>query len=394
LFDYPNITGTVVRDMASASMIWPIEALFAGPDNDLLAEKFGDALQQQNGEWLVTHPIYGTRGLTLMRWVETFDRMESDGITVFETTWIEGIDPSTLLTTAQMTDAVGVRADLMDVSAADQFVANASLNNLGEEFSLSGALEGIAEFADKILGPVAALNTDIYAEFNSIQRGINSVLDSTIVSAAQIGGQFQALIQTPLKATDSIQARLDAYFDFADEMNNIKPTSKDLDGRNVAAAQELAVTSVISSNARIAATTAQGDIVPAVGGMRTRGEVVNTASKIVDKLNDMIATMDESQVFFEDSPIEVQYFSQSQSMAISNTLTMEAAQYLIQASLNLKRERVIKLRRPSTAVLEAIRRYGTPGPNDEYIDLFIDSNQLAGREILYLPPGREIVVYV
>lgn len=392
---YANIPGNVVRDFDSNSIGWPITAHITGPDNDRMAEKFGNALYAQNGEWIVTHPMYGERGLQLVNWNERDDFVNSGNVTVFETVWIEGIDPSTLQTTAQMTDSIGVRADLMDVSAADQFASNASLDNLGDEFSLITALDNIATAADGILGPIAAQNTAISAEFNAVQNGISRVLSSTIGSTLQIAGQFQALIQLPLRAINSVGSRLDAYLQMGDAMASVIPTEKNARGKNTAAAQELALCSVISANSRIAATGPTNEnIIPTIGGLKTRAEVVATALKLDARFRDMVATMDESQTYFESTSIDAQFFSQSQTFGEADILTMEATRYLLASSMDLRQERRTKLIYNSTAVLEAVRQYGTAGPNDEYIDFFIETNDLHGLDITLLKAGREVVSYV
>ncbi len=394
IHSYANVPGNVVRDFGSNSIGWTITAHFTGPDNDIMAEKFGDALYSQNGEWIVTHPTYGDRGYNLTSWVERIEPVESGNVTVFETVWIEGIDPSTLQTTAQMTDSIGVRADLVDVAAADQFVANTSIANSGDEFSLITALDNVATAADKILGPIAAQNTAIAAEFNAVQNGINRVLSSTIGSTLQIAGQFQALIKLPLRAIDSVGSRLDAYLEMADAMTGITPVEKNARGKNVSSAQELALCSVISANARIAATGPTNDtIVPTIGGMRTRTEVVNTAKKLDVRFRDMVATMDVAQSFFEDTSIEKQFFSQSQTFGAADVMTMQATQYLLASSMELKREKRFALPYNSTAVQEAVRQYGK-SDNDEFIDFFIESNDLHGLDVTLMKAGHEVVVYV
>jgi hypothetical protein len=44
----------------------------------------------------------------------------------------------------------------------------------------------------------------------------------------------------------------------------------------------------------------------------------------------------------------------------------------------------------------AMAEYGIPGVpwNDTFYDLFISSNNLIGQDVLWLPAGRQVVIYV
>ncbi len=52
------------------------------------------------------------------------------------------------------------------------------------------------------------------------------------------------------------------------------------------------------------------------------------------------------------------------------------------------------LSRPRAPIEITISEYGELGPEDSYLDLFIASNHLRSDEVILLPAGREVVVYV
>jgi hypothetical protein len=64
-------------------------------------------------------------------------------------------------------------------------------------------------------------------------------------------------------------------------------------------------------------------------------------------------------------------------------------QYLLSQFFNLATEKrfIIKNRRSPLEV--CVTEYGSI----DYYDLFIESNELSGDEILLLNPGREVVIY-
>ena len=76
IFNYPLIKGSVVQDLDVASYRWPLTFYFDGPDHDLIADRFMKAVLQR-GQWSITHPVYGFKGLQLMTITEVLDPTDS-----------------------------------------------------------------------------------------------------------------------------------------------------------------------------------------------------------------------------------------------------------------------------------------------------------------------------
>lgn len=391
LFQYPKVVGTVVQDLGANSFGWPLTFYADGPDHDLAAERIMNAMRDENGQWQIVHPVYGARGLQLIKIDEQVDRVNSELVTRFDSEWIEPIDPNTLQTRAEMAGLIGVRADLLAISAADQFALDMANLSALDDFSIIGALNSVNAAIDSVLGPLFELNAEVNDRMNQIQRGLQDVISSAIFEPLVLAGQLQALVETPLLAINDIKARLTFYADFAAAVFNIQPPSDGSgvtpQGRNTALIQQITLTSTMSANAKIAATN------PTDGGLISQAQAIGAAVTINDQFTAIVDNLDESQVIFEDANIEDQFFSQQQSHYDSMQLTAQAIEFLYVGSFDLKKERRFKLKKPWHTTALAIIEYDGPGENDENIELFMASNKLKGTELIYLPADKEVLVY-
>jgi hypothetical protein len=103
--------------------------------------------------------------------------------------------------------------------------------------------------------------------------------------------------------------------------------------------------------------------------------------------------MEESQEVFDEASFADQHFSQEQSYYDSLMETAQAMEYLMASSFDLKKERIITLQKGTTPIEIATIEYGGLGPNDENLDLFLESNDLHGEDILFLMAGRTVKIY-
>jgi len=154
--------------------------------------------------------------------------------------------------------------------------------------------------------------------------------------------------------------------------------------RNIAAVYELYLTATITTACQVATT----------GQLETRTQAINAAESIAKMFSDITVILDANQEQFENLDLDFQYFSQSQAWQDLSLLVATTTNYLLQASFELAVEKFIVLRRPMTPADITVQEYGTHGEDDSNLTLFIDSNKLKGNDILLLPAGREVVVYV
>lgn len=92
--------------------------------------------------------------------------------------------------------------------------------------------------------------------------------------------------------------------------------------------------------------------------------------------------------------IDKQYFSQTATYTSIVNLYTIAMQLLLSQFYNLKTEKRITLKTPRSPIEITVTEYGSLGIDDFYYNLFLTSNNLTGSEILLLPAGKEVVIYV
>jgi hypothetical protein len=392
MFDYPGILGTVVQDLGVRSWLYPMTIFFDGADNDIEANRFQLALSQ-TGQWSVIHPVYGFRGLQLISATERDMPVDEGGYTAFQLEWIEPIDPATLQTAAELSDQIGFQSDLVNGSAADQFLENIRNLSATDAFSISAAVDKITGPIDSILGPIAAASDAVFETQNQIQQGLQAVLNAAVLQPLSLVGQIQQLVQNPLRAITDIKTRLNAYGNLAGELFGMTPGTTDNFNRNQGAVQELTFASIMVSNAKIANTPPSRTGVPNVGGLRSRAAVNDTANQIAQTHIELNDKLEETQTVFEDQPITNQWISQRDTHYQTAQLAGLSVAYLISSSFDLNVERRQVLNRPRATVALAMELYDGPGEDDQNIDLFIESNDLHGDDILRIPAGREVVFY-
>jgi len=181
-----------------------------------------------------------------------------------------------------------------------------------------------------------------------------------------------------------VEARLDAYGRYADEIFGLDPGGANLEGRNIVSVKEVALIAGIGAVAGISST----------GTLNSRLQAVEAIEINAALLNDTIDNLDSSQEAFESVPIDVQYFSQSESFPTVATLTALTQAFLLRSIFNLAIEKRFILSQQKSPIRITIEEYGSLGEGDANLDFFITTNQIEGLEIIMLLAGREVVVYV
>jgi len=396
IFAYPKVRGNLVQDLDTNSSRYSITFYFDGPDNDVNARAFYAACDER-GLWDIDHPVHGFLGLQLMTVTQNDEPTVSGNVTEINTEWIEPIDETTLKTARELAGIVDGKSNDLNTSALEQFVNGV---NQGTETFREGVrtgVRGVQNLSDFALGPLAATVDAVDNTFNAIQDGINDTLNATVLQVRALAGQIQALIQTPYKAKTSIDSRLSDYDNFqigafallpggSDTTVSDKPTTE---AKNQALIAELALSSCLISQAQIATITPISS-----GGLQTRAQAVETANRLAQILQDITNALDNIQKTFGVNTIDQQYFSQSESYSDAAQVVAYAIQYLLVSAYDLKIEKRFTLDRPRAPIEITITEYGDLGDNDSNFDLFIESNELKDKDILLLPSGREVVVYV
>lgn len=379
VFDYPGIVGSVAQDLDTMSVRYPLTFFFEGPDHDLIANRFFTACRER-GVWSIVHPVHGTVSLQLMTITEDVQPVNSGNITRVSSEWMEPIDPSVVTSTAQLSDAVGLQITGLQDLAATQFADVVSLATPAGITAFKNAIEKAVAVVDAILSPMYSLSATVTSAVQSIKRGITSGLIADTLDVLGFAGQLWALVGLPGASGANTTDRISYYRAVISASTTVPPSTPTAEGLNAAAVHE-----IVNVAALAAIAAANADSNP-----ESREQAIVYLEDTINAFSDMTASLDTMQALYAGNAIDVQYFSQSQSFNDSAIMIHTVAELLLRRSFDLAAARRFTLARYRAPVDIAAEKYG----DLDHLDFFISSNGLKGTDILLLPPGREVVVYI
>lgn len=361
-FSYPKVDGSVVQDLGSRGDKYPLTFHFEGPDHDLTSRQFFLACKER-GAWIVQHPVEGVLRLQPLTITQAIQPVESGHITVFTSDWVEALESGPLPYAP-----LHVNADptLSAVQAAH--VANVDLNKPVEYRTV---FQRVADLVHDTLAPLSQQLAEVNAQNGSELRGIMEALGSATTDVMSLAGQMQALVTTPALSNQDLTSRLSYYSGL---IGQLFPSGG---SRN-----ELAVTEVAATSCLVAAVESVNDSV-----LTNREQAYTAIAALQNMLAAVTAGLDAGQAAYVDAPLAQRYFSQSQSYAATAVMVSSAVNLLLRRSFDLAAAKRFTLERDRAPIEIAI----TEGVD---LDTFIQSNQLKGYDILLLPAGRQVVVYL
>jgi prophage DNA circulation protein len=381
VYDYPDHDGTIVQDLGSSGYRYQMSVFFAGEKNDIEAEKFSDALVER-GQWEVTHPVKGVMALQLESWTERNNPVEDINTTQFELNWIEPANIEIILSVEEVITKIKAKSEKANLSLADQLL-QLKQDAFAKIQAAKNAIDSVTNAINSVLGPIAATVTEINDAFNQVTRSIQQALDAAILQPLTIARQIQQLAQLPGLVSNDFQARFESYKELAADVFGLSEDGTSEADFNKTLVFECTIGSILVASTQIAADSE----------FQTRPQVINAIEETTSLFESSVAALDAIQAQYADKDIDLQYFSQSQSYTDIWVLNALANKALLESSFDLKIEKRFTLDRNRSPLEITVTEYGGLGENDSNYDLFINSNNLKGNDILYLPTGREVVVY-
>lgn len=367
IFEYPGFNGAVIQDLDARATRWPLTFFFEGDDHDVTAGQFFTACKE-NGSWWVDHPVLGALDLYLLYVQQDVQPIDSANVTVIKTEWIEPVDGFIGRSSTERQAEVVQRVFKLQEAAAGQFAAVAKPSKLAQ---FRNAVTKVQSAVYNTLRPLTRTVAEVNAAIESIHRGITTTIADTGLSLLALGGQLQALTTLPAMTGESAEVRLEYYATLVADMVGVGSDS------NALATRELIATSSLSA----AATVAAG------ADLTTREQAIEQMAAINTLFATLTADLDAGQAAYSGVRLDDRYFSQSTSFVEASLLVAAVNDLLLRRLFDLSAARHIVLQRNRTPVEIAI----TEGVD---LDLFISSNHLSGNDVLLLPSGREVVVYL
>ena len=382
IFKYPGAKGEVVQDLEIGSDRYPMTIWFEGPEHDFAGHAFQDEIKLK-GQWQVTHPVKGVLALQLIDYTKNDLPVEDADRTSFDLNWIEPANVLITLSEEELIAKINAQAKKTNLSLLDQ-LKKLKQDTFAKIQAAKDAIDSVSNTINSIIGPIASTITELNDAFNQIQGSIQNLLDSAILDPLQLLGQITNLVQLPLLASNDFESRINSYIDLAEEVFNLSPDDTTDASFNTTLIQELTLGSILVASAQIVASS----------DFTTRSQVVDAIDRTNQLLSDITDRLDTTQSLFKDNDIDNQYFSQSSSFTSVYLLTAQAMQLLVLSIFNLNIEKRFTLDRNRASLEITVTEYGSLGENDINWDIFISSNKLKGNDVVLVPLGREVVVYV
>jgi len=244
----------------------------------------------------------------------------------------------------------------------------------------------------------------IWTVQNTVQNELRDTYNATVVKASGIAGLLQNLIEIPVASSSSYTVRAQAYASLIDEFLTVLPggssqtvsaTASLEDIKQSTSVVELSLMAAVAAMAATAATTTLAPVtmLETTPSISTRAQIIQAVEEMQATFEKVVAALENVQTLFATAPIDAQYVSLIDTYAAAADTLSTAIQFLFASSLKLSIERKFILDRPRTPFDIVVSEYGSLGKDEVYLDLFIRTNDLHGKDILLLPGGRQVVVY-
>lgn len=383
IFNYPKFDKQIIQDLGIAGVAYPLTIAFDGPDNDLESSRFFEALNAR-GIWLIDHPTKGRLFLQPVSFKEIIAPVESGSLTIFQTEWLDVALPDSIISVEQLSALVEEQALAVEIASLDQLIDISDQSTTENIQAIKSTTEKSLSIYDQTIKPLADLSESVSAKVEAIRRSIDDTLSASPIDLTVLGGQIQALVRGPAVITGDVLEILQSYQDFIDKVSAIPADVATRTERNIIAIMEIFSISANSAS----------NLISVRSKPVTRAAAISSLVVISDQFIQVTDALDVMQENYIDQLIEDQYFSQSQSFVESSIMTAQTAAFLLSISFDLAIEKRFTLKEDRAAIEITITEYGDLGENDANFDLFIDTNALKDDQILMLPTGFEVIVYV
>lgn len=392
-FDAVGFNGTYVQENGHGGRAFPVRAIFSGPECDVEAGWFEEALLER-GTGRLEHPLYGDFDVVPSGSISRKDDLVAEAnVSIVEVTFLETTGAVFPLAQAHAPSDVGAAVAAMNAAAGAELGSALSLSTVATRASASAA---VVYFADRVRGtlaPLVAGTTSVRRAYDDADTRLRQSMDVLIAEPSALVQALVELVELPAQAEASIASRVDAYEAFLAKLY-ASPQGRPQDALTAIAMPRRQAQ--IVNAFRLADVTAMAAVAACANAAvsasyRARPDAAFIAARLLELFDSVVAWRDEAydQIAARETDLSGRVDTGGAHQALYHAVSA-AAGYLLDLSFSLAPERRIVLDRPRTLLDLASELYGQV---DEVLDLLIETNGLTGDEILEIPAGRSIVYY-
>lgn len=380
--DFINADETLARDYGATGRQFPVRLYQTGPDCDLNAREFDNALHER-GFGQLEYPLSGTYDVVVIGKVTRRDDLVTAGNqVVWELTFTETTD---LLAPTRSQDVDQQISDYQ-TTYEDQLITEVQSDTRISGFVTEANLKaeytkGLAESKQSMLQTLKTMEQkarkNIFGFYDSVTSSIDLLIQDPYTLAAQSLLTVKAVSEMPADAVRKVTGYVDLLQRIIGPLG--APTVlTPADGPGAVA--------TFAQRRLFAGAAASGLITAARRGpWTTKTQALTAAITIQDQVRQFRAWVESNVESLAGLGSVNSYDDQDLNRAANL-----AAGSLVELSFGLLQERVLVTDRAWGLVPLCARLYGEI---DDHLDQLITQNDLSGSEILEIPRGRSIVYY-
>ena len=375
-FESPGFNGTFVQSTGTTGFRYPFSVPFSGPDCDLQASQFEEALYQE-GIGRLDHPVYGSVDVVPFGTIDRIDNLKTGAnVATVNVVFWETTGASIQGSESDQRSNVFSAIDDYNISAAETFSESVDIDTAIERVTLKSRYESVLDSVNSGLGSIASTNDSVKKQFDIVYDSVKLGLDVLVNDPITLAFQTIKLIQIPGNAVTSISESLKAYEDLSKLIIDQIPYTPGNDSR---------VSNSFHSDDLYSSTYVTGSILSSLDAeFKTKSEALEAADNIINQFNQVVVWRDDNYESLGQIDTSDSYQKLQEAVAA-------AAGFLVQLSFSLKAERSVILDRNRTIIDLSAELYGSV--SDDTINFLINTNDLSGSEIREINRGREILYY-
>ena len=370
--EFPGQNQGAVQDLGNVTPTFPQECFITGPDYDVTADSFWEALHE-TGPGRIFHPRWGNLNVLPIPQTQTEEFVDGAGRAVFNITFIRTDANQFIYPSVAEDFASRVTADVDEAATA---ITEGVGDEITDVATQAGTKASMLDTLNKIkdgMDTITELTDDVRAEIDQTIADITNQIDDLVQAPADLMTAMLRLYRLPADVAVDVGSKVDGYSLIYDNLitGYVDTTAK--------YGEDFGLIAVANINA-VAISSAESST---AGDIPTR----DAAGNIIDSLNTLFNSIRDSIQDLEDAGD----FSTGYEMLQAVEAALAAAiGGLIDQALNLPAERKIILDRE----VDPITLYDELFGNLDLIEDWMTFNSFTDNEILIIPRGREVRWFV
>lgn len=367
IFDFINVTGTLVDRKKPRSPQFEFVFYFQGDDYLFEAESFEIACQDPR-PITVQHPYYGTiKGQPLS--IKRND--ESIGIVEFTMPFWESIDINYPFSNFSIKDNTREKNAKVQSIASISFITNNPIKT-----------EDIEAVKDKVSVSASEIkkieSNSTYADFqNALNKSLASI-DNILEQPLEAIQNIQAFLDLPAQYLNAVEARLSVYEGI---YNRLEDTIEDIVSLKYFESVGASVVSLISV---VLVTPLPDDYVLV-------STVFNKTARLLDIFNRYQLKLEQYEVSVYD--VENSFTPDPLLRSELKSLVLQTYAGLYNLSFGLKKEKKFFFQKNTNPILVVHKHIGL-NETDSYLEDFIFKNNIKLKELFNVKKGRELKILI